>query len=87
MTNQGDAWSHTVDQLARLLESYSSIEENHEQDTAPMVERMQVLARRIAELHVALARPTGNPAFDPEPVRSVDLKHWVATVGDECRVP
>jgi maltose alpha-D-glucosyltransferase/alpha-amylase len=26
VTNQGDAWSHTVDQLARLLESYGSID-------------------------------------------------------------
>ena len=50
-----------------------------------MVARMQVLARRVAELHVALARRTGNPAFDPEPVQDVDLGRWAATVDDECR--
>lgn len=82
--NQGDAWSHTVDQLARLLESYGNIDEEIHDDVGPMVERMQVLARRIAELHLALSRPTGNPAFDPEPVQAIDLKRWVATVEVEC---
>ena len=83
--NQGDAWTYTVDRLARLLESYDSTDDRKHEDTGPMVERMQVLARRIAELHLALARPTGNPAFDPEPVRSDDLERWAATVADECR--
>jgi len=85
VTNQGDAWSHTVNQLVRLLETYGNIDEDIHNDLGPMVERMQVLARRIAELHLALARPTGNPAFDPEPIQSVDLERWVATVGEECR--
>ena len=85
VTNQGDAWSYTVDQLARLLESYGNIEEEIHDNMHPMVERMQVLARRIAELHIALARRTGNPAFDPEPVQSVDIKRWIAAVEDECR--
>ncbi|MFZ1545529.1 MAG: putative maltokinase, partial [Candidatus Nitrotoga sp.] len=86
VTNQGDAWSHTVDQLARLLESYCHSDDEFEihDDVGPMVERMQVLARCIAELHLALARRTGNPAFDPEPVQSVDLKCWIAAVEDEC---
>ena len=83
--NQGDAWSHTVDQLARLLESCCNIDEKIPEDLRAMVERMQVLARRVAELHVALARRTGNPAFDPEPVQTVDLERWTATVADECR--
>jgi len=73
-----------VDQLARLLESYGNIDEEIHGDVGPMVERMQVLARRIAELHLALARPTGNPAFDPEPVVTNDFKRWVASVEDEC---
>ena len=83
--NQGDAWSHTVDQLVRLLESCCNIDEKIPQNLAPMVARMQVLARRVAELHVALARRTGNAAFDPEPVQDVDLGRWAATVDDECR--
>jgi maltose alpha-D-glucosyltransferase/alpha-amylase len=44
-----------------------------------------VLARRIAELHVALARSTGDAAFDPETVQASDLERWAAAVRDECR--
>ena len=36
--------------------------------SAPWRRRMQLLAQRTAELHVALARRTGDPAFDPEPL-------------------
>jgi maltose alpha-D-glucosyltransferase/alpha-amylase len=35
-----------------------------------------VLARRTAELHHALARTTGDPAFDPEPITEADLAQW-----------
>ena len=85
--NQGDAWTHTVDQLVRLLESFCNTGDEIEihDKIGPIVERMQVLARRIAQLHLALARRTGNPGFDPEPVQSDDLKSWVAAVEDECR--
>ena len=49
-----------------------------------MAEHMRMLARRVAELHVALARRTGNAAFDPEPASDADLARWTATVRDEC---
>ena len=85
--NQGDAWTHTVDQLVRLLESFCNTGDEIEihDEIGPIVERMQVLARCIAQLHLALARRTGNPGFDPEPVQSDDLKSWVGAVEDECR--
>ena len=67
LNNQGDAWVYTVDQLARLLEAIAPGSESAGADEPP-VERMQVLARRVAELHVALAQRTGAPAFDPEPI-------------------
>ena len=67
VANQGDAWSFTVDQLARLLESLGARAPATRPRTASggMVERMQVLARRIAELHVALARRTGDRGLRP----------------------
>ncbi|MFY9326929.1 MAG: maltose alpha-D-glucosyltransferase [Georgfuchsia sp.] len=83
--NQGDAWGFAVEHLTRLLESPSPASEDPQDSVNAMVNRMQVLARRIAELHLALARPTGNPAFDPEPVQSDDLENWASTVKDECR--
>ena len=85
VTNQGDAWSYTVDQLARMLETRRDVAEDAQDGLRPMADRIKVLARRVAELHVALARPTGTPAFEPEPVLAADLAAWSATVRDECR--
>jgi maltose alpha-D-glucosyltransferase/alpha-amylase len=84
-TNQGDAWTATVDQLARLLETASTDTTAPDEAIAAMAEQLQVLARRVAELHIALARRTGDPAFDPEPATPADVAAWVAAVQDECR--
>jgi maltose alpha-D-glucosyltransferase/alpha-amylase len=83
VSNQGDAWSYTVDQLARLLESRRNGEADVADGMTAMAERMQVLARRVADLHVALARRSGDPAFDPEPVCADDLAAWAAAVREE----
>ncbi|HRP29488.1 MAG TPA: hypothetical protein PLG77_13740 [Burkholderiaceae bacterium] len=45
---------------------------------------MRVLARRVAELHVALARRTGDAAFDPEPASDEDVARWARNARDEC---
>jgi maltose alpha-D-glucosyltransferase/alpha-amylase len=76
VTNQGDAWHFMVDQLARLLESMRNIETDPQAGMDAMAARLQVLARRVAELHVALAQPHGLAAFDPEPIRAADLERW-----------
>jgi len=44
---------------------------------------MQLLGKRVAELHRAFARTTGDPAFDPEPVSAADLAQWKASVLEE----
>ena len=85
VANQGDAWSHTVAQLVRLLEaSERPAASDAPDDVAAMAAQLQLLARRIAELHVALARPSGDPAYDPEPVHAADLRRWSADVRREC---
>jgi maltose alpha-D-glucosyltransferase/alpha-amylase len=84
VTNQGDAWHFTVDQLARLLESMRNVETDPQAGMDAMAARLQVLARRVAELHVALAQRHGLAAFDPEPIRAADLERWCATVRQEC---
>jgi maltose alpha-D-glucosyltransferase/alpha-amylase len=38
------------------------------------------LGRRTAELHVALAGATGDPAFEPEPITSADVAAWTTAV-------
>jgi maltose alpha-D-glucosyltransferase/alpha-amylase len=52
---------------------------------AAMAEYLQGLARRVAELHIALARRTGDAAFDPEPATAADISGWAEAVRHECR--
>jgi maltose alpha-D-glucosyltransferase/alpha-amylase len=82
--NQGDAWTFAVDQVARMLESARNGAEDPEVAIGALAERVQVLARRVAELHAALARRTGTPAFDPEPVSAADIAGWCGAVSQEC---
>ena len=84
VTNQGDAWHFTVDQLARLLESMRNVDIDPQAGMEAMAGRLQVLARRVAQLHVALAQRHGLPAFDPEPIRVADLERWSESVRQEC---
>jgi maltose alpha-D-glucosyltransferase/alpha-amylase len=42
---------------------------------------MKKLGQRTGELHAALARTTGDPAFDPEPITAEDVALWAAQVG------
>ncbi|MFZ2648604.1 MAG: maltose alpha-D-glucosyltransferase [Burkholderiaceae bacterium] len=84
VTNQGDAWIFTVDQIARVLESQGKGGGDPKDEAGAMVERFRVLARRIAELHVVLARRTGDAAFDPEPTQAADVQRWAAAVRREC---
>jgi maltose alpha-D-glucosyltransferase / alpha-amylase len=84
VTSQGDAWTFTVDQLTRLLQASGTEGADPAEAIGAMAARGQVLARRVAELHVALARRTGDSAFDPEPVQAADLAQWAAAVHDDC---
>ena len=77
VTNQGDAWAFVVDEVARMLESLGSANAS---EGGGVIERLKVLARRVAELHVALAQHTGDAAFDPEPVGTPDVARWVEAV-------
>ena len=46
--------------------------------------RTATLARRTAELHHALAKTTGDPAFDPEPIADADIHAWMDKVLDDA---
>jgi maltose alpha-D-glucosyltransferase/alpha-amylase len=71
--NQGDAWTYTLEYLDRLLAQPTPDGEAPHGFYPP---QMQLLGRRIAELHVALARSAGHPAFDPEPMTQEDADAW-----------
>jgi maltose alpha-D-glucosyltransferase/alpha-amylase len=83
--NQGMGWNFAVDYLERFLaeqlaaQAPSLAPQSPESADSPhgyFLVLMDVLGRRTAELHRAFCRPTGNPAFEPEPITPEDLEAW-----------
>ncbi len=84
--NQGSAWDYALNYLDRLFEDSS-----REAATAAGVDLhdghaalIRTLGRRTAELHAALARPTGDPAFDPVPLSTADVSAWTDRVREQA---
>ncbi len=88
--NQGDAWSYTVDYLERFFADVliSDLVDTSEEDVdlhSAYLLQIETLGRRTGELHQALAKPSGDPAFEPEPVNSDDLTAWRKVVAQDLR--
>ncbi|MEJ2455141.1 MAG: maltose alpha-D-glucosyltransferase [Candidatus Thiodiazotropha sp.] len=84
--NQGDGWGFSIDYLDRFFDDCltkpQSIPAEPAERYADYKWMMHTLGRRTGELHQALARVSGDPAFDPEPVAAEDLRAW----GDQVRM-
>jgi maltose alpha-D-glucosyltransferase/alpha-amylase len=79
--NQGDGWSHTLDYLQRYLETQRGTPvANH----AAYLLLIQTLATRTAELHRALATPSDDAAFTPEPLAGADFEALKTRVREEA---
>ncbi len=93
--NQGDAWSYTLAYLERFLGGCSS---EHRESCGPTPKNggegshpvyltlVRTLGRRTAGLHQTLVRATGDPAFDPDPVRPEDVAAWLSRVQQDVHV-
>jgi maltose alpha-D-glucosyltransferase/alpha-amylase len=77
--NQGDGWSYTLSYLERFLKAPRA-DEPH----GAYLTLVQTLATRTADLHRALATPSGNPAFEPEPLTPQDVAAWKQRVREEA---
>ncbi|MEO8310080.1 MAG: maltose alpha-D-glucosyltransferase [Caldimonas sp.] len=76
VANQGDAWEYTLNYLDRFCEALRTAADPAEPtgDThGGFLALMTTLGQCIAGLHLALARQSGDPAFDPEPLAASDL--------------
>ena len=88
VANQGDAWTWSLEYLRRHLEEHR---------TAPATDTpaanmhdgylalIRVLAVRTAELHRALATPTKDTAFDPQPLTRADLEAYRQRATEEVK--
>src|SRR5258708_38741790 len=88
VAKQGDGWTHSLEYVQRHLEQYRTTPAG---DTAPVnaheayLALMRVLAVRTAELHRALAQPTEDAAFAPQPLTRADTDAYRERVLDEAR--
>jgi maltose alpha-D-glucosyltransferase/alpha-amylase len=77
--NQGDAWTWTLDLLIRGLsdlvggdEAAAAAAEHHEDYRSFAA----LLGQRVGELHMVLARPSDDPAFDPVALDAACTETW-----------
>lgn len=85
--NQGDAWQWTLDRLSRALQQTNTgqiaVEALPVENANPIEELAgfaSILGHRLGELHNALALPTNDPAFAPEPSNDSDIAAWEVRV-------
>jgi maltose alpha-D-glucosyltransferase/alpha-amylase len=85
LENQGDGWAYTVDYLERFLSEWGTTAAAPPDDPhGAYLALVRTLALRIAELHLALATRTGDPAFDPELIEPRDVAAWKRSTVDKC---
>jgi maltose alpha-D-glucosyltransferase/alpha-amylase len=85
--NQGDAWSWSIETLKRELDTATLVSE---QDAASLEEvlvdylpTVRTLGRRTAELHLAFATPSDDPAFAVEDLTASDVEVAAADARDQ----
>jgi maltose alpha-D-glucosyltransferase / alpha-amylase len=87
--NQGDLWTHTLEHLRRMVAAPASPRPHAGQSTEAAAaeaqsSRMHLLGQRVAQLHRAFCKTTGDPAFDPEPLVKSDVAAWKDLVLEEA---
>jgi maltose alpha-D-glucosyltransferase/alpha-amylase len=81
IANQGDGWTYSLEYLRRHLEQHRTAPAT---DALPVsaheahLALIRVLALRTAELHLALATPSSDAAFEPEPLVAADVADYLA---------
>jgi maltose alpha-D-glucosyltransferase/alpha-amylase len=89
IANEGDGWTWTTEELERYYENcartpFPQAPEPARDHVGAFLEAAAVLGRRTAELHVALAAATDDPAFAPEPFDARQLDAATAGMRDEA---
>lgn len=86
--NQGDGWDYALNYLERHLETLRTAAGEGEPAHVAhggFLALAATLGRRTAELHAALATPTQDPAFDPEPLTAADRDTMRSHVAEDAR--
>lgn len=79
VVNRGDAWAYALDEVSQYFGRVPRQDAPPAQAAAdalmgPCGERIAQLARRTAEVHLALASDSVDPVFTPEPITAEDQR-------------
>lgn len=83
ITNQGDAWSWTLEYLKRTLEAAAltaETVEDYDEDLKGYTVFACAIGRRLGELHATMAQPIDDPAFEPHRATEADARKRAADV-------
>ena len=89
IANEGDGWRWTTEELERYYENCARTPMPQAGDSArdhvgAFLEAAAVLGRRTAELHLALASATDDPAFSPEAFDAREFEAMTAEMREEA---
>ncbi|HET6431495.1 maltose alpha-D-glucosyltransferase [Dyella sp.] len=78
--NQGDAWRWTLNYLRRSYDEYghASDDDARAEIVAGYDSFAAAVGTRLGQLHAVLARPSDDPAFQPQPATDADGRAWAA---------
>jgi maltose alpha-D-glucosyltransferase / alpha-amylase len=69
--NQGDAWSWMLDHFTRSIDHLATRQASNYKTVAAAI------GKRLGEMHVRLAQPSADAAFDPRGAEDEDIAAWV----------
>jgi maltose alpha-D-glucosyltransferase/alpha-amylase len=89
VANEGDGWRWTTEELERYYESAARLPMPPDAAVArdhvgAYLEAAGVLGRRTAELHLALASASADPAFAPEQMNAKDVDAMTAQMREQA---
>ena len=89
IANEGDGWRWTTEELERYYESAAHVPMPRDpavarDHVAAFLEAAAVLGRRTAELHLALASATDDPAFAPESFDTREIDAMTAQMREQA---
>jgi maltose alpha-D-glucosyltransferase/alpha-amylase len=87
--NQGDAWTWTLDFLARAVEELAVTgQQDRTQDDlfATYTGFATALGQRLGELHAVLAEPSEDPDFSPEVADPEIAQEWAESAIEQIRL-
>lgn len=89
LSNQGDAWTWTHNNLERAirdeLADAMSEHSQHYNALGELADFAGLLGQRLGEMHDVLARADINPDFTPQTTTDADTRHWATHIAAQVK--